>query len=242
MMQRFFCVLFILFAQHCLGTILIIDYGSPITHYIQYFIQRVHVDCVVRSYTISEDEIVALHPEGVLLSGGPQAVYKPNSPRVPSIVFDLEIPILGFCYGQQLLAIEFGGSVKHMEHSERLATELTVIDTCLLIEGIWQKGDVIDVWMGHEDHIRDMPKGFKTIASTQKSPHAFIADDTRKYYGLQFHPESPKLSWPVIIERFVLHIVGAQQDPTIVVEPLKVNEQAALRKWLSGCCGWSTFD
>ncbi len=175
-------------------------------------------------HTISDAEIKALNPTGVLLSGSPFSAYNPGSPQIPSTIFDLKIPIFGICYGEQLLAHQLGGCVEHMGYRERGPIELVVIDSCLLTKDIWRIGDVVTVWMTHEDRVIDMPPGFRTIGYTESSPYAVIADDVRKYYGVQFHPEVPKNSWPELIEQFVLSVVGEKPDPTIA-EPVAVHER-----------------
>lgn len=220
----FVSLIFFLGANSLIGTILILDFGCPATAYIKYHVENVHVACIVRDHTITDAELRALNPTGVLLSGSPFSVYNAGSPQVPSLIFDLHIPIFGICYGEQLLAHQLGGRVENMGYRERGPAELVVVDTCLLTKNIWYKDDMVTVWMTHEDRVVDIPPGFRTVGYTESSPYAVIADDIRKYYGVQFHPEVPKNSWPELIEQFVLSVVGEKPDLSLG-EPIAVSQR-----------------
>ncbi|MGE0009558.1 MAG: glutamine-hydrolyzing GMP synthase [Candidatus Babeliales bacterium] len=232
-MKRYYLVLFF-FLSSAQSTILLLDFGCSATHYIRQHIERAHVRCVVRDYHITDAEILAINPQGVVLSGSPFSVYNTESPHVPQIVFDLQIPIFGICYGEQLLAHQLGGRVEHMGFRERGPIEVTVIDTCMLTQGIWHIGDVVTVWMSHEDRVIEVPPGFKTIAYTESSPYAVIAHENRQYYGVQFHPEVPKNGWPQLIEQFVLSI--ALEEPDYDLVPLRDHDLGALRNLMCSCC------
>lgn len=234
-MQRLsLCLLFLCGSHWMHATILVIDFGCTATPYIKQHVESAHVQCIVRDYTITNAEISAINPSGVLLSGSPFSVYNPGSPQIPQLIFDLQIPIFGICYGEQLLGHQLGGRVEHMGYQERGPIELTVIDTCLLTQDIWQKGDVVLVWMSHQDRVVDLPTGFTTIAYTASSPYAIIADEERRYYGVQFHPEVPKNSWPQLIHQFVLSIVGEEPDYEFASTPQKQEEE--ILRMVCSCC------
>lgn len=236
-MKHYVVLLFFLTnVSYLTGTILLIDFGCSAARYIQQHIEEACVECVVRDYTVTDAEIAAINPQGVLLSGSPFSVYNPGSPLIPQMVFDLNIPIFGICYGEQLLAHQLGGRVENMGYRERGPIELMVIDTCLLTQGIWDTGDVVLVWMSHEDRVIDLPPGFRTIASTESSTYAVIADDSRLYYGVQFHPEVPKNSWPQLITQFVLNIVGEQADPSLMHDRTQFDAATFFRTPLCDCC------
>lgn len=236
MIKQFFWSLLFLISKSALATILIIDYGSPITPYIKYHLQCAHIKCVEYDHTITAKDVMLLNPTGIILSGSPAPVCKPGSPQALPILFELGVPILGICYGQQLLAVALGGTVEHNAHPEQGPTPLMITDTCLLTKNIWHSGDVVEIWMGHEDRIVNVPQGFKTIAHTAGSPHAMIADDVRKFYGVQFHPEAPKSSCPELIVQFAISVVGEKRDPSVAIEPLSVDERALYRSLNFGCC------
>lgn len=216
--------------------ILVIDYGSPIAPYIQYCLQEAHVPSVLRACTITDQEIRAIDPCGIILSGGPFSVYQPDSPQAPQSVYELGVPLLGICYGQQLLCHQLGGTVQRMDVPERGPTELIVSGGCLLTQDLFNLGQSVTVWMGHEDLLVVLPDGFRGIAHTAGSPFAIIADDTRLWYGVQFHPEAPKNGWPALIRSFALNIVGEQVDATIKAERIAVDEGELFRSLYYGCC------
>ncbi len=216
--------------------ILIIDFGSPITHYIALCMQQVQIQSQICWYSDAEKIIKQIQPKGIILSGGPASVIDPDSPRAPDCVFTSDVPVLGICYGQQLMCVQLGGSVIPGVHPEYGKTLLHVTGTCSLTQNVWQPGSTVAIWMGHEDCIDVLPEGFITIAHTAGSAHAIIADDVRKFYGVQFHPEVTHIKeGQRIIHTFICDIVGAQPDPTLA--PPKYDSTVMTSTLLYRCCG-----
>ena len=168
-------------------TIVILDFGSQYTQLIARRIRERRVYCEIHPYQISVDELRALNPKGIVLSGGPSSVYAANAPLPDPQVLTLGSPILGICYGMQLIAhLSKGGKVHPTAEREFGAATLDVDQPGVLFENL---SDGIDVWMSHGDRIDRLPEGFQVIGHTQNSPIAAMADPYRKIYGLQFHPE-----------------------------------------------------
>ena len=168
-------------------TIVILDFGSQYTQLIARRIRERRVYCEIHPYHISVDELRALNPKGIILSGGPSSVYADDAPLLAPQVLTLGSPILGICYGMQLIAhLSKGGKVHPTAEREFGAATLDVDQPGALFENL---SDGIDVWMSHGDRIDRLPEGFQVIGHTQNSPIAAMADPYRKIYGLQFHPE-----------------------------------------------------
>jgi GMP synthase (glutamine-hydrolysing) len=196
--------------------ILLLDFGSQYTPLIARRLRELGVHCVEHPYTISESVIQKLNPCGVILSGGPESVTQAHTPRAPLIVFELECPILGICYGMQTMAEQLGGHVIAGKHREfgYAQVEIQNSNSNLFKDldfGLLETGEkVLDVWMSHGDHVKTLPAGFEGIASTPTTPFAGMADEKRKYYGLQFHPEVVDTPKGVqILDRFVREICNA---------------------------------
>ena len=170
--------------------ILIIDFGSQFTQLIARRVRENGVYSEIRPYTITAEEIRAFAPKAIILSGGPASVSEQDAPKVSHAVFEQGVPILGICYGQQLICSELGGKVEGGSHREFGRSMLNVIENSLLFEGVWNAlSTPYQVWMSHGDRVTEIPAGFKPIADTLGAPFAGIADETRKIYGVQFHPE-----------------------------------------------------
>ncbi len=169
--------------------ILIIDFGSQVTQLIARRVRENGVYSEVRPYTITLEEIKAFAPKGIILSGGPSSVTESASPRAPEGIFTLGIPILGICYGQQLMCAELGGVVETSNHREFGRAFVDVHSTSPLFDGVWQPGGNHAVWMSHGDRVSRLPEGFKVIAASSGAPFAVIANQEQRIYGVQFHPE-----------------------------------------------------
>jgi GMP synthase (glutamine-hydrolysing) len=175
-------------AQH--EHVLILDFGSQVTQLIARRLRESGVYCEIWPYNAASDErIRAFGPKGVILSGGPASVTESESPRAPQLVFELGVPVLGICYGQQTLAHQLGGSVEGSDHREFGRAFVEVTGECAITQGIWAPGAREQVWMSHGDRITQLPPGFRVVASSEGAPFAVIADDTRRFYGTMFHPE-----------------------------------------------------
>jgi len=166
--------------------ILVIDFGSQYNQLIARRVREHHVYCQIEPPDIDVAKIQALHPEGIILSGGPASVYEEGSPRANRGIFDLNIPVLGICYGMQYMVDALGGKVIGAEKREYGFAELTVKDTSGIFAGIKKE---TRCWMSHGDSIGKLPKGFITTASTPSTKIAAMANASKRLYGLQFHPE-----------------------------------------------------
>ena len=167
--------------------ILVIDFGSQYSQLIARRVRELGVYCEILPYNSSLTSIKAYSPQGIILSGGPETVKKKGAPKVPKGLFHLNIPILGICYGMQLIAEEFGGKVELATKREFGHASLNIFKSSYLFKGIKKRS--IDVWMSHGDHVSKLPKGFKIAGKTTNSPIAALFHPTKKIFGLQFHPE-----------------------------------------------------
>ena len=171
-----------------LDTILVLDFGSQYTQLIARRIRELNVYSEILPWDISTEKIKVLKPKGVILSGGPESVTASNTPRIPKIIFELDIPILGICYGMQTLAEQFGGQVSSSKKKEFGHAEIILEETSLLFDGL-RSGSRIDVWMSHGDHVSTLPDQFNILASTKSSPIAAMQHAKKPLFALQFHPE-----------------------------------------------------
>lgn len=197
--------------------ILILDFGSQYTQLIARRIRETNVYCELHPYDVSADFIKAFSPIGIILSGGPASVFIEDTPRAPQIVFELGVPVLGICYGMQVMAAQLGGTVESAEKREFGYAELTIQD-CTLFAGLHDRIDssgktLLDVWMSHGDSVTRLPADFNIIADNLATPIAAMADEKRKFYGLQFHPEvTHTLQGKAILEHFAHDICAASYD------------------------------
>jgi GMP synthase (glutamine-hydrolysing) len=168
--------------------ILILDFGSQYTQLIARRIRELHVYCEIHPCTMPMEKIRAFGAKGIVLSGGPASVEEKGAPLVDAEVFALGVPVLGICYGLQLMAKLLGGAIDRTAHREYGQAKLTV-DEALGPLSAFRPGEQLDVWMSHGDKVSRPPAGFRTIASSGNSPHCVVADPDRRLYGLQFHPE-----------------------------------------------------
>jgi len=169
--------------------ILILDFGSQVTQLIARRLRESGVYCEIWPFTAEARKIEAWNPRGIILSGGPASVHEAGAPLAPQEVFSLGCPVLGICYGQQLLCQQLGGAVEPSEHREFGRAYLEVSDDCALFRGVWEKGSREPVWMSHGDRVTRLPPGFRAVGASAGAPFAAIADDARRFYGVQFHPE-----------------------------------------------------
>ena len=194
--------------------ILILDFGSQFTQLIARRVREAGVYCELRSYEITEDELKEFAPNGIILSGGPESVSYDDAPKVAECIFTSGIPVFGICYGMQAMAHYYGGKVEKSEKSEYGFAKVRARNHSALLKEIQDEVTeegygLLDVWMSHGDHVSEMPDGFSIIASTDNAPIAGIADEKRKRYGVQFHPEvTHTKQGERIISRFVHEICG----------------------------------
>jgi len=171
-----------------LDTILVLDFGSQYTQLIARRIRELNVYSEILPWDISIEKIKSLNPKGVILSGGPESVTASNTPRIPKIILELDIPILGICYGMQTIAEQFGGQVSSSKKKEFGHAEVILEDTSMLFDG-FSSGTTIDVWMSHGDYVSTLPDQFNRLASTKSAPIAAMQHVQKPIYALQFHPE-----------------------------------------------------
>ncbi|HEV2806646.1 MAG TPA: glutamine-hydrolyzing GMP synthase [Chthoniobacterales bacterium] len=193
--------------------ILILDFGSQYTQVIARRVRECQVYSEIVQFNISAGEAAALGPKGIILSGGPASVYDKKSPQPDPEIFSLGIPVLGICYGMQLMAHHLGGQVEFSERREYGSGMLHISNGSRLFDGI---GPQIDIWSSHADKVTAMPAGFRSAARTDNSPFAAMEHPERKLYALQFHPEvahTPR--GKEIIQNFVFHICGCAMDWTM---------------------------
>ena len=196
--------------------ILIIDFGSQVTQLIARRVREAGVYCEIVPYSKALEGLKRLAPKGIILSGGPASVTGSDTPRAPDEIFKLGLPVLGICYGQQDMVDHLGGTVEAADHREFGRASLEIKDDCLLFEGVWKKGGKDQVWMSHGDTVTAIPEGFKIVAASEHAPFAAIADDQRRFYGLQFHPEVVHtLKGAEILANFVHKICGCGGDWTM---------------------------
>jgi len=194
--------------------ILILDFGSQYTQLIARRVREAGVYCEIQPWDMAPDAIRAFAPKGVILSGGPDTVTLENTGRAPKIVFDLGVPVFGICYGMQTMAAQLGGKVETARHREFGYAQVRARGHTRLLKDVEDHTTpegygMLDVWMSHGDRVIDLPDGFKLMASTANAPIAGIADETRGFYGVQFHPEvTHTRQGQRILSRFVLEICG----------------------------------
>jgi len=169
--------------------ILIIDFGSQYTQLIARRVRECQIYSEIQPYDVKMEKVRSLSPQGIVLSGGPSSVYEKNAPQCDPALLRMGIPILGICYGMQLIGKLLGGEVTHSEKREYGKAKLTIVRVGKLFKGVGKKGSSLEVWMSHGDQVRVVPSGFHTIAESKNTPFAAIEDAKRKIYGLQFHPE-----------------------------------------------------
>ncbi len=198
--------------------ILILDFGSQYTQLIARRVRETNVYCELHPYDISPEFIKEFSPKGIILSGGPASVIEDETPRAPQIVFELNIPVLGICYGMQTMAAQLGGAVENAAVREFGYAEIQTTQSGALFQGIKDctntaGNNVLDVWMSHGDKVVALPSGFQVMAFNAATPIVAMADDNRQFYGIQFHPEvTHTLQGKAILERFVHDICGVGRD------------------------------
>jgi GMP synthase (glutamine-hydrolysing) len=198
--------------------ILILDFGAQYTQLIARRVREAHAYCEIHPYDVDDAFVRAFAPRGVILSGGPASVWEGGTPRAPQAVFELGVPVLGICYGMQTMAAQLGGKVEMGKVREFGYAEVRARGHTALLRDIRDRVNseghgLLDVWMSHGDKVVEMPAGFRLMASTETCPIAGMADEARRFYGVQFHPEvTHTRQGKAILERFVREICGLSGD------------------------------
>ncbi|MES2206337.1 MAG: glutamine-hydrolyzing GMP synthase [Pseudomonadota bacterium] len=169
--------------------ILILDFGSQTAQLIARRIRELNVYCELHPYDVTETFVRQFAPSGIILSGGPESVLTEASPRAPQVIFELGVPILGICYGMQTMTEQLGGSVMQGLSGEFGFAQVQALQSCSLWPQGWMTPHHFDVWMSHGDQVLRLPEGFQTVGSNESTPTTAMADEARRLYGVQFHPE-----------------------------------------------------
>ena len=227
-------------------TILIVDFGSQVTQLIARRVREAGVYSEIAPFNSAEEAFDRLKPKGIILSGSPAGVPEEGSPRAPQVIFDSGLPILGICYGQQVMTHQLGGEVRpgHEtgEGGEFGRAFIEVSEECVLFDGLWEVGERHQVWMSHGDKVTEFAPGFRIVATTEGAPFALIADDERRYYGTQFHPEVVHTpDGGKLIGNFVRHVCGCAGDWTMAeykdAKIAEIRKQVGDKKVICGLSG-----
>ena len=222
-----------------IDTILVLDFGSQYTQLIARRIRESNVYSEIFPWDIDEERIKSMKPKGIILSGGPDSVTNSYTPRIPQIVFDLDIPLLGICYGMQTLAEQMGGQVVSADQKEFGHSELTVTCDSILFSDL---DKTLNVWMSHGDQVQDLPDNFELIASTATAPIAAMQHESKPIYALQFHPEVTHTEeGQTVLNNFMFKVCNAntdwKMDDLIAQRVNEIKEQVKDNKVLLGLSG-----
>lgn len=198
--------------------ILILDFGSQVTQLIARRVREAHVYCEIHPCDVSEEFVGGFGADGIILSGSHASAYEEDTDTAPQAVFELGVPVLGICYGMQTMALQLGGKVEAGTKREFGYAQMRARGHSALFRDIQDEANaeghgLLDVWMSHGDKVTVLPEGFNVIGSNDATPFAAIADETRQFYGVQFHPEvTHTKQGQAMLERFVLDICKAKPD------------------------------
>ena len=227
--------------------LLILDFGSQYTQLIARRVRELGVYCEIWDYGVDEKHLEKFAPQGMVFSGGPESVHASESPKAPEFLYDFGVPILGICYGMQAMAEQFGGEVAGSDKSEFGFAQVEVTGPNQLLSGIEDRfvdngNSQLDVWMSHGDKVIEVPEGFSVVAATESAPIAAMCNETKGFYGIQFHPEVTHTSQGLnILERFVNDICGCESlwTPASIIEDaiFTIEEKVGNDKVLLGLSG-----
>ena len=226
--------------------ILILDFGSQYTQLIARRVREIGVYCEIRPFDISDEQTREFDPKGIILSGGPESVTIEESHRVPEHIFVLGVPVLGICYGMQCMALQLGGKVQGSRQQEFGYARVTVKHPGELLRDIEDDRDVsepvLDVWMSHGDKVVELPPGFNRLAATETTAIAAMGDESRGFYGVQFHPEvNDTLQGLAILDRFIkgiCHCEGLWTAANIIEDIINgVREKVGGKRVILGLSG-----
>ncbi len=227
--------------------ILILDFGSQVTQLIARRVREAHVYCEIHPNDVSDDFIRQFNPKGIILSGSHASTYEDQDLRAPQAVWEAGVPVLGICYGMFTMTVQLGGEVEASSHREFGYAEVRARGHTRLFDGIEdfrtpEAHGMLKVWMSHGDKVTQLPPGFKLMASTPSCPIAGMADESRGYYAVQFHPEvTHTVQGRQILQRFVLGICGAKPDwvmgDYITEAVARIREQVGSEEVILGLSG-----
>ncbi|MBV7255440.1 glutamine-hydrolyzing GMP synthase [Pacificimonas sp. WHA3] len=223
-------------------TILVVDFGSQVTQLIARRVREAGVYSEIAPYSKAEEAFERLQPKGIILSGGPDSVTNADAPGIPQSFLTAGIPVFGICYGQQVMADQLGGKVENADMGEFGRAFIEVKKDCALFHGLWQTGERHQVWMSHGDKVDHLPDGFEVVAHSDNAPFAAVADEKRKFYGVQFHPEVVHTpDGGKLIANFARHICAIQEEWTMAEfraqKIAEIREQVGGRKVICGLSG-----
>ena len=197
-------------------SVLIVDFGSQVTQLIARRVREAGVYSEIAPFSQSEEAFARMRPKGVILSGGPASVTDADGPRIPDAILQSGLPIMGICYGQQALMNQLGGQVLAGDSGEFGRAFIEISDECILFDGLWKLAEKHQVWMSHGDKVTQLADGFRSVAASPGAPFAVIADDERRIYGMQFHPEVVHTpDGARLLKNFVRHVCGLSGDWTM---------------------------
>jgi len=227
--------------------ILILDFGSQVTQLIARRVREQQVYCELHPFDVCPDFIREFQPDGIILSGGPNSVYEAEASRAPQLVFELGVPVLGICYGMQTMAAQLGGKVECAAKREFGYARMRARGHSKLFDGIQdctnaEGHGLLEVWMSHGDKVTELPPGFRIIGSNEATPIAAMADEARRFYAVQFHPEvTHTLKGREMLARFVRDICNCRGDwnmPAYVEEAIaRVQAQVGKEEVILGLSG-----
>ncbi len=197
-------------------SILIVDFGSQVTQLIARRVREAGVYSEIAPFNTAAEAFERMRPKGIILSGGPSSVMWEDSPRAPQAIFDAGIPILGICYGQQTMMQQLGGNVEGGESGEFGRAFIEVHKPCALFDGLWRPGEKHQVWMSHGDKVTQLADGFEVVATSEGAPYAVTANEAKRFYATQFHPEVVHTpDGGKLIANFARHVCGLAGDWTM---------------------------
>ena len=220
-------------------TVLILDFGSQVTQLIARRVREIGVYCEIHPYYAGIPSSLAPHVRGIILSGGPASVYADGAPKVGREILDLGVPVLGICYGMQLLTVLGGGRVEPADHREFGPANIRAVDACPLLAGLNPEEAV---WMSHGDRVAALPDGFRVVAVSDNSPHAVMARADDRVFGVQFHPEVHHTEHGrQMLENFVVGVCGCEKSWTMAnfldVEIAAIRERVGDDRVILGLSG-----
>jgi len=227
--------------QHS-DSILIVDFGSQVTQLIARRVREAGVYSEIAPFQLAEEAFARMKPKGIILSGSPASVLDENSPRIPQPILDSGLPVMGICYGQQVMMHQLGGTVELGDSGEFGRAFIEIDDGCELFDGLWSEGETHQVWMSHGDKVTHLAPGFRPVAASAGAPFAVIADDTRRYYAMQFHPEVVHTpDGGRLIANFARHVCGLTGDWTMAefraTKIAEIREQVGDKRVICGLSG-----
>ena len=223
-------------------SILIVDFGSQVTQLIARRVREAGVYSEIAPFNSADEAFKRMQPKGIILSGGPSSVMWEDSPRAPQSFFDAGIPILGICYGQQTMMQQMGGNVEGGESGEFGRAFIEIKERCALFDGLWTEGERHQVWMSHGDKVTSLAPGFEVVAVSEGAPFAMTANEEKRFYATQFHPEVVHTpDGGKLIANFARHVCGLKGDWTMAefraTKIAEIREQVGDGKVICGLSG-----